>query len=86
MIKQNDGQVIFIGGGNILGDEIQRAYNVGVDFHLMKGPPGAAQRFSKLSKEFKDKSFKGFEDLEVKLKKSFPNINLGCEEWFISRP
>ncbi|MFZ4713817.1 MAG: hypothetical protein ACOYL6_08910 [Bacteriovoracaceae bacterium] len=57
MIKDNQGKTIFIGGGNILGDEIQAAYNIGIDYYLMKGVPGASDRFANLSQEFSSRAF-----------------------------
>lgn len=42
MVKRRKGFVIFIGGGNILNDEIQAARNADIPFYLMKGPDGVS--------------------------------------------
>jgi hypothetical protein len=80
MIKELGGEIIFIGGGNILGDEIMRAFNVGVKFHLMKGPPGAASRFLNLATEFQEKGFENFEELKKKLSSSFFSVTRDCSK------
>lgn len=43
-IKEHNGVIVFMGGGDILNDEIKMASNLGVDFHLMKGPEGASTK------------------------------------------
>ena len=59
LIKERDGQIIFIGGGNILNDEIQAAWNVRADFYLMKGPEGAS---TTKADSFPERAFVSYED------------------------
>lgn len=59
-IKDQKGLVVFVGGGNIVNDEIQAAKNFGLDFHLMTGPEGAAHEFAKLMPERAFKGSRGF--------------------------
>lgn len=55
-IKKHSGTVIFIGGGEILKDEIKMARNLDVDFYLMRGPEGAA---NDVAKDLPARSFVG---------------------------
>lgn len=45
-LKECDGVALFIGGGDIVADEIQTVHNIGVRYLLMKGPEGAANDYS----------------------------------------
>jgi hypothetical protein len=60
-IKRHDGEVVFIGGGNILNDEIQAAKNIGARFHLMKGPEGASTSKATI---FEEAAFTTFDELK----------------------
>ena len=65
LVKNKNGLVIFMGGGNILSDEIQAAENVNIDYLLMRGPAGAADRFSHI---YEKRAFVGAEGLTKRLK------------------
>lgn len=51
LVKKQNGLVIFMGGVNILSDEIQAAENSKLKYLLMQGPEGAADRFSHIYTE-----------------------------------
>ncbi len=63
-IKERNGTVIFMGGGDILKDEIKMAQNLGVDFHLMRGPEGAS---NEAALALPSRSFVGAGDLISRL-------------------
>ncbi|MBL7557079.1 MAG: hypothetical protein JNM24_14740 [Bdellovibrionaceae bacterium] len=63
-IKEHNGTVIFMGGGDILKDEIKMAHNLGVDFHLMRGPEGAS---NEAALALPSRSFVGAGDLISRL-------------------
>lgn len=70
-IQQNKGQVIFIGGGEILKDEIQMARDLGAPFALMRGPEGAA---NDVAKAMPKRSFVGVDGLSGVLYKADPGL------------
>jgi hypothetical protein len=64
LVRDYDGVIFFVGGGNIIKDEIQAAYNSGASFYLMEGPEGAAQ--DKLGL-YPDNKFNNYRDMVDKL-------------------
>jgi adenosine deaminase len=68
IVNQLNGMVIFIGGGDILKDEIQAAYNLRSQsgkfkFYLMDGPEGAS---TKKVDSHPDRGFKTYKEFEEK--------------------
>jgi ADP-ribose pyrophosphatase YjhB (NUDIX family)/adenosine deaminase len=47
LMKEHNGLCLFIGGGNIVSDEIQVAYNLRLNYLLMDGPEGASTLHAK---------------------------------------
>jgi len=70
-VQQNGGRVVFVGGGNILKDEIQAAKNAGVRFDLMSGPEGASTDAAKL---FGANAFRGASDLLERTLSDTPRV------------
>jgi hypothetical protein len=60
-VNENKGAVVFIGGGNILNDEIQAAWNLGSKFYLMKGPEGAS---TTKAESYQSHAFTTYDDLQ----------------------
>ncbi len=71
-VKSRQGQMIAVGGGGVVKDMIQRAYNLDVDMHLMNGPVGASTDESK-ALAGNDYSFKTAQDLITRLYERNPN-------------
>lgn len=42
LVQEHDGVALFVGGGNVVSDEIRTACNLGVKVLLVDGPPGAS--------------------------------------------
>ena len=65
-VKERNGEMIAVGGGSIVSDMIQRAYNLGVKMHLMDGPYGASTNKSR-SMSGNDYSFSSIQELLTNL-------------------
>lgn len=63
LLAELGGQCVFIGGGNIVSDEIQTARNLRVPYHLMVGPEGAADTHARQD------SRNGFTDAQTLLER-----------------
>ncbi len=72
-VMERKGFLIALGGGNIVGDMIQRAHNLGATMHLMKGPAGASTEKS-ASLEENGYSFVTIQDLLQRIYSSNPEI------------
>ena len=72
-IRKRKGVVIAMGGGIITADLIQKAYNIGLDLHLMDGPYGASSDES-VALFGNDVSFTTVAELVVRLYKSHPEL------------
>ena len=72
-VRERKGYMIAVGGGGVVNDMIQRAHNLGVDMHLMKGPYGASTNKSK-SLAGNDYSFETIQELLQRLYERNPNL------------
>ena len=72
-VLDRNGCMIALGGGAIVSDMIQRAYNLDVEMHLMDGPQGASTDKCK-SLRGNDYSFKSPEELVRRIYDKHPNI------------
>lgn len=72
-VRERNGYMIAVGGGGVVNDMIQRAHNLGVDMHLMKGPYGASTNKSK-SLAGNDYSFETIQELLQRLYERNPNL------------
>ncbi len=63
-VRNHQGAVIFMGGGEILKDEIQMARDLGTRFSLMNGPEGAA---NDLAQVLPERSFQGADGLVARI-------------------
>ena len=70
-VAEKDGEVIAVGGGSIVRDMIQRAYNLHIGINLMDGPAGASTDKAEAMPEHSFKTAKG---LIERLYKSHPEI------------
>ena len=70
-VKNKNGLVVFMGGGNILSDEIQAAENINMKYYLMRGPHGAADRFSYIHEQ---RAFIGADGLVQRLGTDASNL------------
>ena len=70
-VMLNGGEVIAIGGGGVVRDMIQRAYNMNMNLNLMEGPAGASTDEAETMPECK---FKGSEDLIKNIYGHHPDV------------
>ncbi len=72
-VKSKNGEMIAMGGGAVVRDMIQRAYNMDMNLNLMDGPAGAPTEEAKTIPEF---GFKNAEQLIKRIYERHPDIFL----------
>ena len=70
-VAEKDGEVIAVGGGSVVRDMIQRAYNLHIGINLMDGPSGASTDKAEAMPEH---SFKDAKELVERLYQKRPDI------------
>lgn len=84
MVQQEDGVMIAIGGGAIVGDMILRAHNMGMNMMIMSSVVGASSDKSN-SLAGNDYRFKDVMDLVNQFKKKYPDLIRNLSESEIER-
>ena len=73
MVQEQNGEMIAIGGGAIVGDMILRAHNMGINMHIMSTVEGASKEKSQSLEGF-GYDFKDAEELIAQILKSKPEL------------
>lgn len=80
LMKEHHGVCIFIGGGNIVSDEIQIAINLRLNYLLMKGPEGAS---SLHAEQHPERSFSSAEEVLAALEANKPWLSTTDPYWHL---
>jgi ADP-ribose pyrophosphatase YjhB (NUDIX family) len=80
LMKEHHGLCLFIGGGNIVSDEIQIAINLRLNYWLMKGPEGAS---SLHAEQHPDRCFSTAEEVLTILESNKPWLSTNEPYWHL---